>query len=97
VVSEYLLTKEEVVRACDELHSRMDEGPGINGPALADSLNTVRRLQAAASWNYPMSLLTNIASQLTVWFSSAPAGPDSRQKLLEQIARLEDAWERPRT
>jgi hypothetical protein len=96
VMSEHLLTKEEVVRACDELHSRMDEGPGTNGAALADSLNTVRRLQAAASWDYPASLLRNIESQLAAWFSPASGGPGSRQTLLEHIARLEDAWERPR-
>jgi hypothetical protein len=95
-MSEYLLTREEVVRACDELHSCVDQGPGTNGPALADSLHTVRRLRAAASWDYPGTLLKNIESQLTVWFSADSTGPDSRQTLLEQIARLEDAWERPR-
>ncbi len=95
-MSEYLLTREEVVRACDELHSCMDQGPGTNAPALADSLHTVRRLRAAASWDYPLTLLKNIESQLTAWFSPESAGGASRQNLLEQIARLEDAWERPR-
>ena len=56
----YELTREEVVRACDELHSYMDQGPGPNTSAQANALSTVRRLQAAASWEYPLDLLRHI-------------------------------------
>jgi hypothetical protein len=95
-MSAYLLSREDVVRACDELHSRMDDGPGTNTAALADSLNTVKRLQAAASWDYPLTLLAGIEAKLPLWFSDQPDAADSRQSLLADLCKLEDAWERPR-
>jgi hypothetical protein len=95
-MTQYLLTKEEVVRACDDLHSYMDRGPGPNTDALADSLTTLRRLQSAASWDYPLELLTRIESQLMLWFSEGANGGPARQALLDHMSRLEDAWERPR-
>ena len=91
------LTKEELVRACDELHAHLDAGPGHNTSALADSLSTLRRLRSAASWDYPRSLLGQIESMLMRWFSAEEQGGASRQSLLDHISRLEDAWDRPRT
>ncbi len=95
-MTEFLLTKEELVRACDELHACLDEGPGQNPSALAESLKTLRRLQASVSWDYPRTLLAQIESELELWFSGQPQSPSSRQVLLDHISRLEDAWERPR-
>jgi hypothetical protein len=94
-VTQYPLTNEEMVRACDELHSRVDEGPGHNADALADSLKTLKRLRSAASWDYPLTLLEQIELLLMHWFSGKLQRVTSRQTLLEHISRLEDAWERP--
>jgi hypothetical protein len=94
-MAQYPLTKEELVRACDELHSHMDEGPGHKAAALADSLKILRRLRSAASWDYPLTLLGQIESQLRLWFSGKLQRATSRQALLDLVSKLEDAWERP--
>ena len=96
-MTQFPLTKEELVRACDELHSQVDEGPGQNTTAHAAALNTLKRLRSAASWDYPLTLLEQIESLLMAWFSGKLQRASSRQTLLEHISRLEDAWERPRT
>lgn len=95
------MTPEEVARACDELHECVDQGPGENPGALGRALSAIRVLRADASWEYPISILTEIELQLTRWFSSEVwRGTDEqlrcRENLLDHISRLEDAWDRPR-
>jgi hypothetical protein len=93
---------DEVTRECDELHACVDRGPGENPSVYATSLSAVRRLRTAASWDYPISILREIETQLARWFSpdkwrGPDDGQDARENLLNQISRLEDAWDRPRT
>jgi hypothetical protein len=100
-LTDHSLNREEVVRACDDLHALVDTGPGENGASLAKALLVVARLQAAAAWDYPANILADLQTRLAAWFSreqwrGADAGEASRAALLDSISRLEDAWERPR-
>lgn len=50
---------------------------------------------------YPVGILNEIESGLAAWFSKndwrgSDEGKTSRQSLLDYIAKLEDAWDRPR-
>jgi hypothetical protein len=95
-----LMDPDEVTRACDELHACVDQGPGDNPGGFARALAEVRRLRAAASWDYPRSILTEVEAQLARWFSSdkwrgTDDGQHAREDLLGHISRLEDAWDRP--
>jgi hypothetical protein len=88
--------------ACDELHECLDTGPGADACGFARALSVLRRLRTAASWDYPLRIITDIEVQLARWFSpdqwqGEDLGRTSRQALLECMSRLEDAWERPRT
>ena len=101
-MSEHSLNREEVVRACDDLHALVDTGPGENGQSLAKALLLVARLQSAASWDHPANILADLKTRLACWFSreqwrGADEGEGSRAALLDRISRLEDAWERPRS
>lgn len=100
-MTEHSLNREEVVRACDDLHALVDTGPGENGGSLAKALLVVARLQSAASWDYPVNILADLQTRLASWFSrdqwrGRDEGEASRAALLDRISRLEDAWERPR-
>ena len=95
------MNTDELARACDELHNCVDQGPGENPGVFARALSAVRIMRGAASWDYPISILAEIEKQLARWFSldkwrGTDDGYRSRQDLLNQISRLEDAWERPR-
>jgi hypothetical protein len=95
------MNPEAVAKVCDELHENVDQGPGENPGALARALGTVRMLRAAASWDYPLAILTEIEVQLARWFSreewrGTDEGRRCRETLLAHISKLEDAWERPR-
>jgi hypothetical protein len=92
---------DEVTRNCDELHECVDQGPGERPQTFARALSVVRRLRAEAPWSYPLTILGEIETQLARWFSpdnwgGTNNGRTARADLLTQIARLEDAWERPR-
>lgn len=96
------MNPDEVARACDELHEYVDEGPGERPGVFARSLGVVRLLRSAASWDYPLDILNEIESRLAHWFSPQPWKERDneqayRESLLDQISRLEDAWERPRS
>ncbi|MBV9621867.1 MAG: hypothetical protein JO341_12710 [Gammaproteobacteria bacterium] len=93
-----MLTREEVVRTCDELHACIEQGPGENPGVLARTLGLLRHLREHAAWDYPLGRLRELEVQLARWFSPAVRADDedARRKLLEEVARLEDAWERPR-
>lgn len=87
-----------VTRNCDELHVCVDHGPGEMPETFARALSAVRRLRADASWGYPIIILAEIETELARWFSpdkwrGSNDGHMAREKLLTQIARLEDAWE----
>ena len=91
----------EVARTCDELHQYIDQGPGENPGVFARALDEVRRLRAAASWDHPLLILTQLEIQLAGWFSpddwrGADAGARARQALLSRLSSLEDSWEQPR-
>lgn len=95
------MTAVEVSHACDELHRLIDQGPGLNPGACATSLTIVRQLRAAAEWEYPLELLSELEQLITRWFNPKSPGPvdrdqESRYALLEVISKIEDAWERPR-
>lgn len=96
------MNPDEVARTCDELHEYIDQGPGENPRGFASALGAIRRLRAAASWDYPLIILTRIEMQLAAWFSpdtarAADQGQRCRQALLGDISTLEEAWDRPRT
>jgi len=91
---------DELARACDELHDCVEQGPGVNPGVFARSLSAVRRLRGAASWDPPIGILAEIEVQLMRWFShdkwrGTDDGDQCRQNLLDQISRLEEAWEHP--
>jgi hypothetical protein len=95
------MNPEEVARECDELHKCIEQGPGENPGVFAQALTSVRRLRAAASWDYPLNILTEVEVQLAHWFSPEKwRGPDDgascRDNLLCQISRVEDGCNRPR-
>jgi hypothetical protein len=95
------MNPDEVARICDELHEYIDRGPGENPGVFAAALSALRRLRAAASWDYPLSVLMELEVQLVRWFSpdkwrGTDGGQHSREDLLDHISRLEDAWDRPR-
>ena len=96
------MNADELARACDELHEYIDQGPGENPRGFASALGAVRRIRAAASWDYPLIVLTRIEMRLATWFGpetgrAADAGQGCRQALLGDISTLEEAWDRPRT
>jgi len=95
------MNPEEVARTCDELHEYIDQGPGENPSVFARALTVVRRLRAAAAWDYPLTILGELEMQLAGWFSpdrwrGSDEGEGCRQALLSRLSSLEDAWERPR-
>jgi hypothetical protein len=86
----------EVSRMCDQLHECVDQGPGGNPGVFARALSAVRRLRGAASWDYPVSILIDVAMQLARWFTpdrwcGTDDGLSCRDKLLALSSRLEDA------
>jgi hypothetical protein len=92
---------DEVSRICDRLHECIDEGPGENPAMFASALTAVRKLKAGASWEYPLSILAHVETQLARWFSpdhsrGEDRGHFCREDLLNHISKLEDAWDRPR-
>jgi hypothetical protein len=94
------MSPDEASRICDELHEYLDQGPGENPKIFGTALNTLRRLRANASWDYPLTILMELEVQLARWFSpdkwrGADDGVRCREHLLDQISRLEDAWNRP--
>jgi hypothetical protein len=96
------MNPDEVARTCDELHEYIDQGPGENPGIFAHALTVVRRLRAAASWDHPLTILTQLEMELAGWFSpdrwrGADEGEGCRQALLSRLSSLEDAWERPRS
>ena len=96
------MNPDEVARTCDELHENIDQGPGENPGIFAHALRVVRRLRAAASWDHPLTILTQLEMELAGWFSpdrwrGADEGEGCRQALLSRLSSLEDAWERPRS
>jgi hypothetical protein len=96
------MDQDEVTRQCDELHECIDQGSGENPGVYAASLSALRRLRAAASWDYPMSILCELEPQLARWFSpdkwrGTNDGQYARENLVNQISRLENDWDRPRT
>ena len=96
------MNSDEVARTCDELHEWIDQGPGENPTVFAQSLSAVRKLRAAAAWDYPMGILKQVEVQIARWFSpdlwrGEDDGAEARQALIGNISKLEDAWERPRT
>jgi hypothetical protein len=95
------MNPEEVARTCDELHECIDQGPGENPGVFAQSLSAVRKLRAAAAWDYPIGILGQVEIQIARWFSpdlwqGEDEGAQARQDLIGNISKLEDAWERPR-
>ena len=91
----------EVSCACDELHQAIDQGPGNHPGVYATSLTIIGRLKAAAGWDYPVSLLSELETLMAQWLnrkspSTEVDDEDSRNVLLELISKVEDAWERPR-
>jgi len=95
------MNPDEVARICDELHEYVDQGPGENPGVFATALSALGRLRAAASWDYPLSVLMELEVRLARWFSpdkwrGTDDGQHSQEDLLDHISRLEDAWERPR-
>lgn len=91
----------EVSCACDELHQAIDQGPGNNPGVFATSLSIIGRLKAAAGWDYPVKLLSELETLMSQWFSRRPSSAgiideECRTVLLELISKVEDAWERPR-
>jgi len=92
---------DEATRLCDELHACIDQGPGENSEALARALGALRRLREEAAWDYPITITMKIELLLVRWFSLQPWRDSNEQRrcrenLLDQISRLEDAWDRPR-
>ena len=91
----------EVSCACDELHQAIDQGPGDNPGVYATSLTIIGRLKAAARWDYPVRLLSELETLMAQWLnrrsSSTAVGDEAcrRNALLELISKVEDAWERP--
>jgi hypothetical protein len=95
------MNPDEASRICDELHEYVDQGPGENPRVFGTALNALRRLRANVSWDYPLSILMDLEVQFAGWFSpdkwrGTDDGLRSRDHLLNQISRLEDAWDRPR-
>lgn len=94
------MNPDEASRICDELHKCVDQGPGENPRVFGAALSALRRLRANASWDYPLTILMELEVQLAKWFSpdkwrGTDDGQRSRDHLLNQISRLEDAWDRP--
>jgi hypothetical protein len=94
------MNADEASRICDELHEYVDQGPGENPRVFGTALNALRRLRANALWDYPLSILMGLEIQLARWFSpdewrGTDDGLRCRDQLLDQISRLEDAWNRP--
>jgi hypothetical protein len=94
------MNPDEASRICDELHKYVDQGPGENPRVFGAALGALRRLRANASWDHPLTILLDLEVQIARWFSPEQwRGIDDRQHsrdhLLNQISRLEDAWNRP--
>ena len=91
----------EVSCACDELHQAIDQGPGNNPGVYATSLSIIGRLKAAAAWDYPVKLLSELETLMAQWLnrrspSTGVGDEDCRNGLLELISKVEDSWARPR-
>jgi hypothetical protein len=63
------MNPDEVAKVCDELHECVDQTLEESPTVFAKALSTVRTMRAAASWDNPITVLTEIEQQPTPWFS----------------------------
>lgn len=89
-----MLTREEVVRTCDELHACIEQGPGDRPDVLARFLSLLEELRQHTAVPDPLEELRALEAQLRDWFSRAPRADDeaARVRLLSRVSDLEEVW-----
>ncbi len=89
-----MLTREEVVRTCDELHACIEQGPGERPDVLARCLSLLEELRQHTAAPDPLEELRALEAQLRAWFSPGPRADDeaARMRLLSGVSDLEETW-----
>ena len=92
-----MLTREEVLRTCDELHACIEQGPGEQPGLLGRCLGMLRELREQAGGRYRLERVRDLELLITAWFSPAvrPGDEAARERLLAAVSGLEESWQDP--